>query len=58
MYGNLGIDAESWDPLANLIPLPELEDVTRRIRDDIVRIAGSAMPHRDFLKQAGALAGM
>ena len=58
MYGNLGIDAESWDPLTNLIPLPELEDVTRRVRDDIVRIARGAMPHREFLKQAGALAGM
>ena len=34
MYGNLGIDAGSWDPLANLLPLAELEDVTRRVRAD------------------------
>jgi len=58
MYGNLGIDAGSWDPLTNLVPLPELEDVTRRVRDDIARIAGGALPHREFLKQAGALAGL
>jgi tryptophan halogenase len=55
MYGNLGIDAESWDPLTNLLPLKDLEDVTRRVRDDIVRIARGALPHREFLKQAGAL---
>jgi len=55
MYGNLGIDARSWDPLTNLLPLPELVDVTRRVREDIARIARSALPHREFLKQAGAL---
>ena len=58
MYGNLGIEADSWDPLANLIPLAELEDVTRRVREDIARIARAALPHHEFLKQAGALAGM
>jgi tryptophan halogenase len=58
MYGNLGIDAESWDPLTNLLPLAELEDVTRRVREDISRIARGATPHREFLKLAGALAPM
>ncbi len=57
MYGNFGIEAGAWDPLTNLLPLPELEDVTRRVRDDIARIARSATPHREFLKLAGALAG-
>jgi len=56
MYGNLGIDAASWDPLTNLLPLPELVDVTRRVREDIARIARGALPHREFLRQAGALA--
>jgi tryptophan halogenase len=56
MYGNLGIDARSWDPLANLLPLPDLEEVTRRVREDIARIARGATPHREFLKLAGALA--
>lgn len=58
MYGNLGIGARSWDPLANLLPLPELEEVTRRVRDDIARTARNATPHREFLKLAGALAEM
>jgi tryptophan halogenase len=58
MYGNFGIDASSWDPLTNLLPLPELEDVTRRVRDDIVRVARGATPHREFLRLAGAFAGM
>ena len=56
MYGNFGIDAGAWDPLANLLPLQELEDVTRRIRDDIVRSAQGALRHREFLKLSGALA--
>jgi len=56
MYGNLGIDAVSWDPLTNLVPLTELEDVTRRVRDDIARIARGALPHREFLERAGAWA--
>ena len=56
MYGNLGIDAESWDPLTNLLPLKDLEDVTRRVREDVARIAQGSLPHRDFLRQAGALA--
>jgi tryptophan halogenase len=55
MYGNLGIEAGSWDPLTNLLPLKELEDVTRRVRADIARIARDATPHREFLKLAGAL---
>jgi tryptophan halogenase len=58
MYGNLGVEAASWDPLTNLLPLPALEDVTRRVRDDIARIARGATPHREFLKLAGALAQM
>jgi hypothetical protein len=56
MYGNFGIEAGSWDPLTNLLPLAGLEDVTRRVRGDIARIARAAMPHREFLKQAGAWA--
>jgi hypothetical protein len=24
MYGNFGIDVQSWDPLANLLPIDEL----------------------------------
>jgi tryptophan 7-halogenase len=56
MYGNLGIDAGSWDPLANLISLPELTEVTRRVRADILRTAQQCTPHREFLKLAGALA--
>jgi tryptophan halogenase len=56
MYGNFGIEAESWDPLSNLLPLADLAEVTRRVRGDIVRMAGSATPHREFLKLAGALA--
>jgi tryptophan halogenase len=56
MYGNLGIDAGSWDPLANLLPLADLDEVTRRVRQDIVRIAANATRHREFLELAGALA--
>jgi tryptophan 7-halogenase len=57
MYGNFGIEAGSWDPLTNLVPLPELAEVTRRVRADIARIAGGATPHKEFLRLAGALAG-
>ena len=56
MYGNFGIAAQSWDPLTNLLPLAELEEVTRRVRADIARIAHGATPHREFLRLAGALA--
>ena len=56
MYGNLGIDAGSWDPLANLLPIPDLQEVTRHVRADIERIARDATPHREFLGLAGALA--
>ena len=56
MYGNLGIDARSWDPLTELLPLAELQDVTRRARADIARIAHECKPHREFLQWAGALA--
>ncbi len=56
MYGNFGIEAQSWDPLTNLLPLAELRDVTRRVRDDIVRNAQAATPHREFLRLTGALA--
>ena len=52
MYGNLGIDAESWDPLANLLPIADLAEVTRRVRADIARMAGGATPHREFLELA------
>jgi tryptophan halogenase len=58
MYGNLGVDAASWDPMTNLLPLPELQDVTRRVREDIVRIARGCTPHREFLRLAGALAAV
>jgi tryptophan 7-halogenase len=54
MYGNLGIEAGSWDALTNLLPLPDLVEVTRRVRGDISRMAGEATPHREFLKLAGA----
>jgi tryptophan 7-halogenase len=57
MYGNLGITAGSWDPLTNLLPLDELHEVTRRVRDDIARTARQCTPHREFLKLAGAWAG-
>jgi tryptophan halogenase len=56
MYGNLGIDAGSWDPLTNLLPLEELGTITRRVRDDIARLARGCPTHRDFLARAGALA--
>jgi tryptophan halogenase len=56
MYGNFGIDAGSWDPLTNLVPLAELDEVTRRVRGDISRNALAATPHRRFLDIAGALA--
>jgi tryptophan halogenase len=56
LYGNLGIDARSWDPLANLLPLGELAEVARRVRADIARTARTARPHREFLALAGALA--
>jgi hypothetical protein len=56
MYGNLGIEAQSWDPLVNLLPLEELQDVTRRARADIARIARECKTHREFLQLAGALA--
>jgi len=49
MYGNLGIEAGSWDPLTDLLPLNELEDITRRVRADIVKIASTATTHREFL---------
>jgi len=56
MYGNLGIKAGSWSPLTNLLPLKDLEEVTRRVREDIRRTAGGAAPHREFLALAGAWA--
>ncbi len=54
MYDNLGIDAESWDPLANLPPLRDLEEGACRAREDIVRTARGCTPHRDFLRLADA----
>jgi tryptophan halogenase len=54
MYGNLGIEAQSWDPLCDLLPLEELAEVSRRVRGDIARVASGAMPHREFLVRAGA----
>jgi tryptophan halogenase len=56
MYGNFGIEAGSWDPLANLLPLKDLEEVTRRARADIARTAQECTTHREFLRLAGALA--
>ncbi len=57
MYANFGIEARSWDPLANLLPIEELREVTRRLRGDIAAIAAEGAPHREFLRLAGALAG-
>jgi tryptophan halogenase len=56
MFGNLRIEARSWDPLTNLLPLPDLVEVTRRVRADIAGTAAAATPHREFLQLAGALA--
>jgi tryptophan halogenase len=56
MYGNFGIEAQSWDPLCDLLPLAEVADVARRVRGDVARVAHAAMPHREFLLRAGALA--
>jgi tryptophan halogenase len=56
MYGNFGIEAQSWDPLCDLLPLDELAEVTHRVRGDIARVAHAALPHREFLARAGALA--
>ena len=56
MYGNFGIDAGSWDPLTNLLPIEELTRITRQVRDDIARIARGCTPHREFLRIAGAQA--
>jgi tryptophan halogenase len=58
MYGNFGIEAQSCDPLANLLPLGDLHEGTRRARADITRTALAATPHREFLTPAGALAEM
>jgi tryptophan halogenase len=56
LYGNFGIHAHSGDALANLLPLADLAEVTRRVRDDIARTASGCTPHREFLRLAGALA--
>jgi tryptophan halogenase len=56
LYGNFGIHAQSGDALANLLPLADLAEVTRRVRDDIARTASGCTPHREFLRLAGALA--
>lgn len=55
LYSNLGVEAGSGDPLTRLLPLAELEEVTRRVREDIARTARDATPHREFLRLAGAL---
>ena len=57
MYANFGIEAQSWDPLTNLLQIEDLKDVTRRMRADIAAIAGEGTLHREFLRLAGALAG-
>jgi tryptophan halogenase len=56
MYGNLGIEAGSWDPLTDLLPIDELAEVTRRVRADIAQVAGECPTHREFLARVGALA--
>ena len=56
MYANFGIEPQSWDPLANLLPIEDLKDVTRRLRSDIAAIAREGSTHREFLRLAGALA--
>jgi tryptophan halogenase len=55
MYANFGISARSWDPLAGLLDLGELKNVTRRMRADIATIAGEGVPHHEFLRIRGAL---
>jgi hypothetical protein len=55
MYANFGIEAQSWDPLTNLLPIEELKEVTRRLRTDIAAIAKEGSPHLEFLRLAGAL---
>ncbi len=55
MYANFDIEVQSWDPLANLLPIDELKELTRRLRGDIAAIAREGSPHREFLKLAGAL---
>ena len=56
MYANFGIEAQSWDPLTNLLQIEDLRDVTRRLRADIAAIAAEGTVHREFLRLAGALA--
>ncbi len=56
MYANFGIEARSWDPLTNLLPLDDLKELTRRLRDDIAALAREGSAHREFLRLAGALA--
>ena len=56
MYANFGIEARSWDALANLLPIEELRTVTRRLRTDIAAMAREGTPHREFLRLVGALA--
>ena len=55
MYANLGIDAQGFDPLAGLLGLDELRNVTQRLRADIAQLAHEGTPHREFLRLAGAL---
>jgi len=56
MYANFGIEARNWDPLAELIDLDELKNLTRRLRPDIAALACEGSPHREFLRLKGALA--
>jgi hypothetical protein len=56
MYANFGIEARNWDPLAELLDLNELKNLTRRMRPDIAALAREGSPHREFLRLSGALA--
>jgi len=56
MYSNFGIEARSWDPLAELIELDELKRLTGRVRPEIAALAREGSPHREFLRLNGALA--
>jgi tryptophan halogenase len=56
MYANLGIEARGFDPLARLLGMEELRNVTQRMRADIAQLAREGTPHREFLRLAGALA--
>jgi tryptophan halogenase len=56
MYSNLGIEARTWDPLAELVKLEDLKRLAGHMRPDISALAEQGMTHGDFLRSKGALA--